>query len=253
MLFFLPELISNITEFKSNSNLALLSNQLVLSKMTVQSQSTDGSCSSGYLPIVASHGTNVQRNFHNKIPTKNSLRPNRSYTERRPESQGGDRDYHILSQEEQVILLRLHSGRHRPNNLMATKLRLVLSPLCLCSLENQLPDSGAHPAEMPKLQHAGDNPTASGEPLPTNPSHLCRSSSTALSMNWREQFNLPCKQDCLCDWQIKKLQKKVPCTCLPSSRIQFSHLSSFFQKVINNKRNAARYNVSVKRLHVQWS
>ena len=47
---------------------------------------------------------------------------------------------------------------------MATKMRLVSSPLCPSVLENK--DSGAHPAEMPQLRHAEEDPLASGDPPP---------------------------------------------------------------------------------------
>ena len=46
-------------------------------------------------------------------------------------------DFHQLRREEQVILLRLRSGHNRLNHHMATKLKLVPSPLCSCGQENQ--------------------------------------------------------------------------------------------------------------------
>jgi ribonuclease HI/endonuclease/exonuclease/phosphatase family metal-dependent hydrolase len=46
-------------------------------------------------------------------------------------------DYHQLQREEQVVLLRLRSGHNRLNHHMATKLKLVPSPLCPCGLDNQ--------------------------------------------------------------------------------------------------------------------
>ena len=46
-------------------------------------------------------------------------------------------DYHQLRREEQVILLRLRSGHNRLNHHLATKLKLVPSPLCTCGAENQ--------------------------------------------------------------------------------------------------------------------
>jgi ribonuclease HI len=46
-------------------------------------------------------------------------------------------DYHLLQREEQVLLLRLRSGHNRLNHHMATKLKLVPSPLCPCGKENQ--------------------------------------------------------------------------------------------------------------------
>ncbi|KAK7100145.1 hypothetical protein V1264_023139 [Littorina saxatilis] len=41
-------------------------------------------------------------------------------------------DYHLLQREEQVVLLRLRTGHNRLNHHMATKLKLVPSPLCPC-------------------------------------------------------------------------------------------------------------------------
>ena len=46
-------------------------------------------------------------------------------------------DYHHLRREEQVTILRLRSGHNRLNHHMATKLKLVPSPLCACEEENQ--------------------------------------------------------------------------------------------------------------------
>ena len=45
--------------------------------------------------------------------------------------------YHKLSREDQVIILRLRSGHNRLNHHMATKLKLVPSPLCTCGSDNQ--------------------------------------------------------------------------------------------------------------------
>ncbi|KAK7111001.1 hypothetical protein V1264_014788 [Littorina saxatilis] len=41
-------------------------------------------------------------------------------------------DYHLLQREEQVVLLRLRTGHNRLNHHMATKLKLVPSPLYPC-------------------------------------------------------------------------------------------------------------------------
>ena len=46
-------------------------------------------------------------------------------------------DYHILNRQEQVTILRLRSGHNRLNHHLATKLKLVPSPLCPCGKANQ--------------------------------------------------------------------------------------------------------------------
>ena len=46
-------------------------------------------------------------------------------------------DYHLLGRQHQVILLRLRSGHNRLNYHLATKLKLVPSPLCPCGQEDQ--------------------------------------------------------------------------------------------------------------------
>ena len=46
-------------------------------------------------------------------------------------------DYHTLSRQEQVLILRLRSGHNRLNHHLATKLKLVPSPRCPCGQDNQ--------------------------------------------------------------------------------------------------------------------
>ena len=46
-------------------------------------------------------------------------------------------NYHLLSREQQVILLRLRTGYNRLNAHMSRKFRLVPSPTCRCGLEDQ--------------------------------------------------------------------------------------------------------------------
>jgi hypothetical protein len=44
------------------------------------------------------------------------------------------------NEKEQVVLLILRSGHNRLDHHMATKLKLVPSPLCPCGLDNQTAD-----------------------------------------------------------------------------------------------------------------
>ena len=46
-------------------------------------------------------------------------------------------DYHLLSQKQQVILVRLRTGHNRLNSHMHCKLKLVPSPTCPCGREEQ--------------------------------------------------------------------------------------------------------------------
>ena len=46
-------------------------------------------------------------------------------------------DYHTLNRKEQVIILRLRSGHNRLNHHLATKLKLVPSPICPCGKTDQ--------------------------------------------------------------------------------------------------------------------
>ena len=49
-------------------------------------------------------------------------------------------DYHLLSREQQTVLVRLHTGHNRLNNDMYRKLKLVPFPTCQCGQEDQTTD-----------------------------------------------------------------------------------------------------------------
>ena len=49
-------------------------------------------------------------------------------------------DYHLLSREQQTVLVRLRTGHNRLNNHMYRKLKLVPSPTCPCGQEDQTTD-----------------------------------------------------------------------------------------------------------------
>ena len=46
-------------------------------------------------------------------------------------------DYHLLSREQQVVMVRLRTGHNRLNSHMNGKLKLASSPTCPCGQEDQ--------------------------------------------------------------------------------------------------------------------
>ena len=49
-------------------------------------------------------------------------------------------DYHLLSREQQVVLVRLRTGHNRLNSRMHSRLKLAPSPTCPCGQADQTTD-----------------------------------------------------------------------------------------------------------------
>ena len=88
--------------------------------------------------LINSKLTSLQR----RVPEENSMSTMSASVKRRlirvltmPRSQRDD--YHLLSQEQQVVLVRLRTGHNRLNSYMDSKLKLASSPTCPCGQEDQ--------------------------------------------------------------------------------------------------------------------
>ena len=61
-------------------------------------------------------------------------------------------DYHLLSREQQVVLMRLRTGHNRLNSHMHGKLKLSSSPTCSCGQEDQTTEHVHKDSPFTKLQ-----------------------------------------------------------------------------------------------------
>ena len=70
-------------------------------------------------------------------------------------------DYHLLSREQQVVLVRLRTGHNRLNSHMHSKLKLASSPTCPCGQKDQTTDH--------LLQRCPPSPPPPPPPSPAHP------------------------------------------------------------------------------------
>ena len=104
--------------------------------------STPTSFCSGFKPTVGYRKTSKRTSWQRWVPEENSMPTMSASVKRRliraltmPRSQRDD--YHLLSQKQQVILVRLRTGHNRLNSHMHRKLKLAPSPTCPCGQEDQ--------------------------------------------------------------------------------------------------------------------
>lgn len=76
-------------------------------------------------------------------------------------------DFHIVSREDKVVLLRRCFGHNRLNNHKATEMRLHSSPPAF--LRPEEPDSGAHPTDIPPATIRWEDLSARGDTIPPPP------------------------------------------------------------------------------------
>ena len=97
---------------------------------------------SGFQPTVEYQEMSKRTYWQRRVPEENSMATMSASAKRRltraltiPRSQRDD--YHLLSQEQQVVLVRLRTGHNRLNSQMNGKLKLASSPTCPFGQEDQ--------------------------------------------------------------------------------------------------------------------
>ena len=97
---------------------------------------------SGFQPTVECHEMSKRTSLQRRVPEENSIttmsvsaktRLSRALTMPRTLSD----DYHLLSRDQKVVLVRLHTGHNRLNSHMHLKLKLASSPTCHYDEEDQ--------------------------------------------------------------------------------------------------------------------
>ena len=103
-----------------------------------------GGFCSGFHPTVEYQEMRKRASLQRRVPEENSMTTMSASVKRRltraltmPRSQRDD--YQLLSREQQVVLVRLHTGHNRLNSHkhMHSKLKLASSPTCPCGQEPQ--------------------------------------------------------------------------------------------------------------------